>query len=524
MIWNTYCTIRLARRYAPAVEDGAREFQNCSDVTDNRISGCLARTEYMLDCCRTRFSHWVLAATMLTASATVSIANDDPYKTEARIPPNHFSRWDSATSVESTAPVLEVPPDINSVLNLAQLTDLALRNNPRTRQAWAAARIEAAQYGLAQSSLMPKIDLGYIFNRSRPVSGTSGAPTPGYGRYGPAASLSYVLYDFGARAAEVEAQSFRVLAASLSQNRTLQEVVFLVEQAYFRLLGVQQLVRAGNLALKNAETTLDAARRRHQAGLATIGDVFRSETAVAQAVLNLRRAEGEVSKAKGQVAVACGVPISTPLQIQPWSGESPSTEIKETLESLLKRASVTRPDMAAAESRVRAARASVTAANAAGMPTVELNMQRSRNYYTEIDRSHADANQIAFALRIPLFDGWRDEYQVRRAEAQVKQAEAVRDQLYSQTELDVWQAYYDLETAATGIATTATLVQGATQSASVMAARYQSGVGNLLDLLTAQEEETRALVQRIQAHLDWYTAAARLNFAVGASGLFGATQ
>jgi outer membrane protein TolC len=58
----------------------------------------------------------------------------------------------------------------------------------------------------------------------------------------------------------------------------------------------------------------------------------------------------------------------------------------------------------------------------------------------------------------------------------------------------------------------------------VMAARYQSGVGNLLDLLTAQEEETRALVQRIQAHLDWYTALARLNFALGASGLIGISQ
>ena len=461
---------------------------------------------------------------MLMIFSAACIANDDPYKTDALIPPNAFSRWDSADVVEPPAPMLEVAPDISSVLNLAQLTDLALRNNSRTRQAWAAARLEAAQYGIAQSNLMPKIDLGVIFNRSRPVSGTSGAPTAGSGRYGPAASLSYVLYDFGARAAEVEAQGFRVLAANLSQNRVLQEVVFQVEQAYFRLLGVQQLVRASTLALKNAETTLDAARRRHQAGLATIGDVFRSETAVAQALLNLRRAEGEVSKSKGQVAVACGVPVNTPLQIEPWSGESPSTEMKESLASLLKRASASRPDMAAAESRVKAARAAVSAATSAGMPTVELNLQRSRNYYTEINRSYADANQIALALRIPIFDGWRDEYQVRRAEAQVKQAEATRDQLYSQTELDVWQAYYDLETAATGIATTATLVQGATQSASVMAARYQSGVGNLLDLLTAQEDETRALVQRIQAHLDWYTAAARLNFAVGASGLFGATQ
>ena len=67
-------------------------------------------------------------------------------------------------------------------------------------------------------------------------------------------------------------------------------------------------------------------------------------------------------------------------------------------------------------------------------------------------------------------------------------------------------------------------MQGATQSASVAAARYQLGVGTLLDLLTAQADETNALVQQIQSHLDWYTALARLNFALGASGYYGTTQ
>ena len=50
-------------------------------------------------------------------------------------------------------------------------------------------------------------------------------------------------------------------------------------------------------------------------------------------------------------------------------------------------------------------------------------------------------------MRIPLFTGFRDTYRVRQAEAQAAQAEAARDNLYQQTELDVWQSYYDLQTA-----------------------------------------------------------------------------
>jgi outer membrane protein len=470
---------------------------------------------------RTRSTALILTALSLLL-APLAMASDDPYRTESLTPPDHRSRWIPANTVDPPTPELEAVPNSSEALTLAQLTDLALRNNPRTRQAWANARFEAAQYGIAKSALMPQVDLVLNASRARTISNTSGIATPEQNRYGPSVSLSYVLYDFGARQAEVEAQAYRVLAVNLTQNRVLQEVVFQVEQAYFRLLGVEQLVRTGNQVLKSVEATLDAARRRQQAGLATIGDVFRSETAVAQAILNLRRAEGEVAKARGQIAIACGVPVTTPLRIQPLPNQLAGAQMKETLESMLKKASASRPDMAAAESRVRAARAGVTAAASAGMPSVELRLEAARQYYTD-ERPFAHGNLIGFNVRIPLFDGWRDDYAVRRARAQVKQAEAARDLLYTQTELDVWQAYYDLQTATSGITATKALVQGATQSASVAAARYQLGVGGLLDLLTAQADETSALVQQIQSHLDWYTALARLNFALGASGHFGAT-
>src|SRR5512139_578837 len=107
-------------------------FQHCRGDTDDRISGRLAHIENMRDCRRTQYSQWVLAVAMLVASHSSATANDDPYDTERLIPPNHFTRGDTAGAVEPPAPLLEVAPDTSSVLNLAQLTDLALRNNPRT--------------------------------------------------------------------------------------------------------------------------------------------------------------------------------------------------------------------------------------------------------------------------------------------------------------------------------------------------------------------------------------------------------
>ena len=85
------------------------------------------------------------------------------------------------------------------------------------------------------------------------------------------------------------------------------------------------------------------------------------------------------------------------------------------------------------------------------------------------------------------------------------------------TELEVWQSYFDLQTAASSVASTANLVKSAGESAAAAAARYKAGVGSLLDLITAQLDDTNARVQQIQSYLDWYSALARLNFALGAS-------
>ena len=66
------------------------------------------------------------------------------------------------------------------------------------------------------------------------------------------------LYDFGQREADIVAANYRLLATNLAQNRVLQEVANQVEQAYYRVLAFDYLVRASGESLKNFETAFDA--------------------------------------------------------------------------------------------------------------------------------------------------------------------------------------------------------------------------------------------------------------------------
>ena len=471
----------------------------------------------------------------LPAQAASLFGEIDPLNVKARTSPAPNQPWSPdqpLPAVPARASMPVIPVDLRGPLSLAELTDLALMLNPKTRQAWLQARAEAATLGIENADGAPQITGLYSHRIGRQISGTTGAPVPVQTVYGPSVSLSYILYDFGQRDADIEAANYRLLAANLAQNRVLQEVASQVEQAYYRVLAFDFLVRASRESLQNFETALDAAQRRRSSGLATAGDEYRAETQVGQARLVLTRNDGELSKARGQLANAVGLPVSFPLQLKPVSEKPLVSEITQSMDVLLEKAKTNRPDLIAAEARARAARANARSVSKAGLPSLEFVTTAGRVQFTnsglvpispvtaaqaQVQRAEQDVYQFGFNLKIPIFSGFRDTYSVRRAQDLAEQAESARDQLVSQAELEVWQAFFDLQTAASSVASTGNLVKSATESAAAAAARYKAGVGNLLDFITAQLDDTNARVQEIQSYLDWYSALARLNFSLGAS-------
>lgn len=456
----------------------------------------------------------------ILASTAWAASGFDPLNVEARTAPAPNLPWvadQPLPPVPVPATMRGLPPELNRPLSLAELTDLALRLNAKTRQAWLQARADAATLGIERADEWPQLSALVGLRRGLAISGTSGAPGNLLTTYGPTVTLSYILFDFGQREADIEAANYRLLAANLTQNRSLQEVVFQVEQAYYRVLGFDQLVRASRESLANFETAFDAAQRRRSSGLATAGDEYRADTQVGQSRLVLTRNEGELSKARGQLSNAVGLPVDFPLQLQAISDLPPVSKITQSMDALLDKAKSNRPDLIAAEARARAARASSRAISRAGLPSIEFSSSYGRTFFTDERLATQDSYNFGFNVRIPLFSGFRDTYSVRRADQLADLADGVRDQLFSQTELDVWQAYFDLQTAASSVASTANLVKSATESAASAAARYKAGVGSLLDFITAQLDDTNARVQEIQSYLDWYSALARLNFALGAT-------
>ncbi len=118
-------------------------------------------------------------------------------------------------------------------------------------------------------------------------------------------------------------------------------------------------------------------------------------------------------------------------------------------------------------------------------------------------------------ITVPIFTGFQVGYNVRQAQAALQTREANAEQIRLNVSLDVWNAYYSLDSANQQLVTTGTLTKTAQDNQDVAVGRYQAGVGTIIDLLTAQTGAASARQLRISAELNWEVARAQLALALG---------
>src|SRR6202521_3698873 len=422
----------------------------------------------------------------------------------------------------TAATALAVPPDLEQriqALTLADVVDLALRNNPATRASWYQARAAADLLGSARGQYYPTIEGAATLSRTKSAAATtvvSGQRT----QYGPSISLNYLLLDFGGRSGSVERARQSVFAASLSHNATLQNTVLQAETAYFTYMATLALLGAERSAIAEAQANLTAAQQRFKVGLATIADVLQAKTALSQEQLNLETTQGNLQAARGGLAAALGLPANLPFDLAPMPAAIPVGMISLSVDSVINAALRNRPDLAAARAQAAAAAAQVRVARSAELPSLTLGSSAARTYSNPTVFS-GPSYGVTLGLSIPIFNGFSRQYDLAAARAQAEAVSALADQTRQQVVTQVFVSYYALQTAEQRVATADDLLTSAQQSVQVAAGRYREGVGSIIDLLTAQTALASARAQQVQSRWQWYTSLAQLARDTGVLGVHG---
>jgi TolC family type I secretion outer membrane protein len=424
-------------------------------------------------------------------------------------------------SLEHRLPGLTDPADRYCVLEPGALSvrravDLALCRNPSTRSAWAAAQQEAAALGSADSAYLPSVTA--TGSRSRTYAGvhsdvTGAIESNSQDSRDAALTLSWTLYDFGGREAKLSSARHALDAAAATLNSVSQQVTVAVVQAYYGVVASDALLVSAQTTEATSARSLEIARALRGGGVATLADVLQAETAYDQAVLARVQADAAAKTARGTLSVTIGSPADQPLKLEPDPVPAVVPGLTARMSDLMAEATRQRPDLAAALSQRDAAAADVTSARAVGRPSISF--QGGRTIADTSGVPNQNYNQIGIYVTVPIFSGLSVDYGVRQAQATLAAREASAEQVRLAVSQDVWNAYYSLDSANQQLAATASLTRAAEDNQQVAFGRYQSGVGTILDVLTAQTGAATARQLRINAELSWQVSRAQLALALG---------
>ena len=398
------------------------------------------------------------------------------------------------------------------VLTLARCIEVAFARNPETRESWQRARAAAAGVGQARSAYLPAADFTAGASRSAPVSLDSQQGTGAANTFDAELGVRYLLFDGGARSAGLQGAEAELLGANFQHNMTLQNVALKVKEAYYQLLAARELERVTEETVRQTQYHVELARARHDNGLVVRSDVLKAETEKANADLLLVRARSEGRIAQGRLANAMGLRPSTSFEVAKLPHNPEQRELAD-IKRLMADAAAGRPGLRAALALVASARANVEAEKTRYWPKITLNSD-----YGWRDRSfvpHRDEWSLGLGITWPLFDGFAREYAVRRAESDLAGSRAKYEKLLRGVELEVWTAYAQLIEADQAIEAAQALVTSADESAQVTEGEYKNGTATIIDVTDTQTARTTANVRLVQSRLDWYTALARLERAVG---------
>lgn len=448
----------------------------------------------------------LMALAACTSSSGSRWMPPEPASPEAVWQPPQASPALPAVPVPAVPPALP-PPD--KPISLDIVLNVALKNNPRTRAAWAQANSAWADLGSRKSAYYPTLDIGGAFARSKQSTGSFS--TEVLSTYGPYAALNYVLYDFGQRKANAESAQAAFLASGFAHNAMLAEVALEVEEAYYAYLQSLALRDAASVNVKDTQESLKASQERRKAGVATIADVLQAATAASYAKLALQQAEGQIQSMKGGLATAMGLPADIQVTVAELPDVKDAPDVQGDLELLVKQALADRSDLLAARAGTLKAVKDFEKAGADRWPVFTLGASANKYYFYNMPGVNPlDTYSAAVGVQIPLFTGYDLTYKRLKAQADAESAAATSAALSNQIILQVWTSFYDLRTARQQLDTSKDLLASAEESEKVALERYKAGVGTILDLLSAQSSLSSARAQIVKSRADWYVSLARL--------------
>ncbi len=420
-------------------------------------------------------------------------------------------------------------PGVPARLTLQQAVAIAAARSPALATARADEGIARAQARLAQTGLLPNLAGNASTTRSFSQGGSfvdtgtgtvlraSPSTTNSLG-----VTLRQLVFD-GGRVAE----SIRAAKANETQfgdlyRRQLQTVSYNVATAYFAALTAERQTEVAVQTVKLNQVQEDLVTAQYRAGAAARTDIATAQLPTAQARVALVRAQGAERSSYAALANAMGLEANVdvkPIDDAPLADEAAqaSTVVIPSYAQAIARALAQRPDYDASLQSLKAARASLRAAQLGSFPTLSGSASSSTTSTAAGGGTFRNSSSLGAVLAIPLFDQGVTSANADQARASLANAQASLDATRLNLQLSVQQALIGLVSARAALDQAQAEYAKAVEVLQATQAQYAAGVTTLPLLLSAQVGLTQALTDQVTSVYSVRTAEQTLLYALGAN-------
>ncbi len=485
----------------------------------------------------------LITVQLLLAIAVANARNDPPPSSDRTwSPPNlpNYERELAEYHFNEAQGSSHVSINPRKIYGLAELIDIAERNNPDTRVAWDRARQAAAAVGLSESAYYPFLvasaaagyDRAFIPFPTLAVDPThpslSNVRITGGGSlvteakvYRGELNAKWLLLDFGERSAVVATAREQLMMANVGFNGTHQKIVFQVTERFYQLGTAHQKVLVSQSALEAAQTVEQAVQARVDNGLATKPELLQAQQQSAQTAFDVEATTGADSDARVALVESIGLLPTVPLKVADLGQRSTSEQANGSVDELIARALSQRPDLVAKLANVHAKEDGIRKVRAEYYPKVAIDAHVTE---TELDVSianspffgdHRPTYGVFLTASVPIFDGFARDRQMDMAKAELRAAENELAGARDSAVRDVWKAYTDFKTALRKQDSATKLVTASQNAFDSVLESYKQGLSTYPEIVSAQRNlaSARSVSHDTQAAI--FTSATELALSTG---------
>lgn len=399
--------------------------------------------------------------------------------------------------------------------SLQKLIGMALENNRDLRLA--ALNVERARgmYGIQRGELYPSVNVQGSGGRSR---GSVDLIQPGQprtsGNYSVDLGIAAWELDFFGRIRSLSEQALQEYLATDEARRGAQ-IALVAETArvYLTLAADRENLYLAQSTLETQQAAYALVKKRYDVGVATELDLKRAQTPVDVARGELARYTQLVAQDRNALELLAGAPVQDAWLPPDLGGVMPPREVAAGLssETLLRR-----PDIIAAEHRLKGAYASVGAARAALFPRISLTaaVGTASNQLSGLFESGTGTWAFTPQFVMPIFDS--------RLWAAVRVSKTEREIILTQYEKAIQTAFREV---ADALAVQGTIDEQVAAQQSLEAAqadtyrlatlRYDKGIDSYLSVLDAQRAHFAARQGLVSLRLAKLASQVRLYAVLG---------